>query len=67
MSATTCSISPEPGSHRRQGVPLFLEINAPLAEERARFGGLGLRGLATRLEAHVWRSADKVLVGHRRC
>ena len=47
---------------RRQGVPLFLEINAPLAEERARFGGLGLRGLATRLEAHVWRSADRVLV-----
>ena len=47
---------------RRQGVPLFLEINAPLAAERARFGGLGLRGLATRLEAYVWRSADKVLV-----
>jgi glycosyltransferase involved in cell wall biosynthesis len=47
---------------RRQRVPLFLEINAPLAEERTLFGGLGLRGLATRLEAYVWRSADKVLV-----
>ena len=43
-------------------VPLFLEINAPLAAERIRFGGLGLPGLATRLEAYVWRSADKVLV-----
>jgi glycosyltransferase involved in cell wall biosynthesis len=42
-------------------VPLFLEINAPLAAERIRFGGLGLPGLATRLEAYVWRSADKVL------
>ncbi|HME24125.1 MAG TPA: glycosyltransferase family 4 protein [Acetobacteraceae bacterium] len=43
-------------------VPLFLEINAPLVAERVRFGGLGLPGLATRLEAYVWRSADKVLV-----
>ena len=42
-------------------VPLFLEVNAPLAAERARFGGLGLPGLAARLEAYVWRSADKVL------
>jgi glycosyltransferase involved in cell wall biosynthesis len=42
-------------------VPLFLEVNAPLAAERARFGGLGLPGLAARLEAYVWRSAEKVL------
>ena len=42
-------------------VPLFLEVNAPLAAERVRFGGLGLPGLAARLEAYVWRSADKVL------
>jgi glycosyltransferase involved in cell wall biosynthesis len=47
---------------RRQRVPLFLEINAPLAEERTLSGGLGLRGLATRLETYVWRSADKVLL-----
>jgi glycosyltransferase involved in cell wall biosynthesis len=46
---------------RRRGVPLLLEVNAPLAAERSRFGGLGLRGLATRLEAHVWRSADRIL------
>jgi glycosyltransferase involved in cell wall biosynthesis len=46
---------------RRTGVKLFLEVNAPLAEERARFGRLGLPGLARRLEAVVWCSADKVL------
>lgn len=41
-------------------VPLFVEVNAPLAEERARFGGLGLSGIAKWLEAYVWRSAYKV-------
>ncbi len=46
---------------RRSGVKLFLEVNAPLAQERARFGRLGLPGLARRLEEFVWRSADKVL------
>jgi glycosyltransferase involved in cell wall biosynthesis len=46
---------------RRSGVNLFLEVNAPLAEERRRFGRLGLPGLARRLEGFVWRSADKVL------
>ncbi|MEJ0020571.1 MAG: glycosyltransferase family 4 protein [Acetobacteraceae bacterium] len=46
---------------RRSRVKLFLEVNAPLAAERARFGGVGLPGLARRLEAYVWRSADRVL------
>jgi glycosyltransferase involved in cell wall biosynthesis len=46
---------------RRSGVKLFLEVNAPLVEERRRFGPLGLPGLARRLEGSVWRSADKVL------
>jgi glycosyltransferase involved in cell wall biosynthesis len=46
---------------RRSHVSLFLEVNAPLAAERARFGGLGLPRLARRLEAYVWRSATKVL------
>ena len=41
-------------------LPLFLEVNAPLAAERAQFGRLGLRWLAGRLEAYVWRSATKV-------
>ena len=46
---------------RRTGLPLFLEVNAPLAEERARFGQLGLRRLAGALERFVWRSATRVL------
>jgi glycosyltransferase involved in cell wall biosynthesis len=39
-----------------------LEINAPLAEERAQFGGLRLRWLARRLERFVWRRADRIFV-----
>ena len=46
---------------RRHNLPFLVEVNAPLAEERARFGGLKLRRLALRAEAFVWRSADRVL------
>ncbi|MCC7385914.1 MAG: glycosyltransferase family 4 protein [Deltaproteobacteria bacterium] len=46
---------------RRLGVPLLLEVNAPLAEERGRFGGLGLPRLARWAERATWRSADYVL------
>lgn len=45
----------------RLGLPLLLEVNAPLAEERQRFGGLGLPGLANWAEGLVWRGADAVL------
>ncbi len=47
---------------RYSGVPVLLEVNAPLADERTRFGGLGLRRLARSLEHWVWRNADGVLV-----
>ena len=60
MNVTTCSIWQGPGWRGYSHVPLFVEVNAPLAEERARFGGLGLPGIAKWLEAYVWRSADKV-------
>jgi len=43
------------------GVPLLLEVNAPVARERANFGGLGLSRLAGWLERWVWRNADYVL------
>lgn len=43
------------------GTPLLLEVNAPLAEERARHGGLGMRRLAAGLERVVWRCAAYVL------
>jgi glycosyltransferase involved in cell wall biosynthesis len=46
---------------RRTGLPLLLEVNAPLAQERARFGGLGLPWLARWAEGVVWRGADAVL------
>ena len=46
---------------RRLGVPYFVEVNAPLAEERARYGGLKLRALARASERQVWRAADCVL------
>jgi glycosyltransferase involved in cell wall biosynthesis len=46
-------------AHR--GVPLLLEVNAPLAEERARFGRLSWRRLAAGSERFVWRRASRVL------
>jgi len=46
---------------KRTGIKMLLEINAPLAKERAAFGGLGLKLLARRLEQYVWRSADFAL------
>jgi glycosyltransferase involved in cell wall biosynthesis len=41
--------------------PLLLEVNAPLAEERARYGGLGLPRFAGWLERLAWRRAGGVL------
>ncbi len=46
---------------RRTGLPLYLEVNSPLAAEREREGGLRLRRLARFLEHRVWRSATRVL------
>lgn len=46
---------------RRRGVPLLLEVNAPLAEERARHGRLRLGALARACEGYTWRAADRVL------
>jgi glycosyltransferase involved in cell wall biosynthesis len=46
---------------RRLGLPFLVEVNAPLAEERARFGNLRLKRLARWSEAFVWRRADRVL------
>ena len=46
---------------RSAGVPVFLEVNAPLYEERSRFGGLSLHRLAKWSEQYVWQNADAVL------
>jgi glycosyltransferase involved in cell wall biosynthesis len=46
----------------RLSLPLLLEVNAPLADERQKFGdGLGLPWLARWAERRVWRGADAVL------
>lgn len=46
---------------QRFKLPYLLEVNAPIALERSQHGGLGLAGLAIRLEASVWKAADAVL------
>jgi len=45
----------------RRNLPLLLEVNAPLAEERARFSGLSLHRIAQAAERFVWRRATRVL------
>ena len=45
----------------RYRLPFLLEINAPLAHERGRFGGLALERLAAWSERQAWQGADYVL------
>ncbi|KQP39772.1 glycosyltransferase family 4 protein [Pseudorhodoferax sp. Leaf274] len=47
---------------RRLKVPLLLEVNAPLVQERSKHsGGLALQSLARWAEGHAWRGASWVL------
>ena len=46
---------------RRRRLPFYVEVNAPLADERTRFGNLRLRRLGRASERLVWRSADRLL------
>lgn len=46
---------------KQKRLPMLLEVNAPLAEERAAHGRLALSGLARRSEQAIWGAADKVL------
>jgi len=46
---------------RLTGLPMLLEVNAPLADERQRFGGLANRRLAGWVERTTWQAADHVL------
>jgi len=46
---------------RKRNLPFLLEVNAPLAAERAQHGGLALKKFAARSEREIWRAADKVL------
>lgn len=44
----------------RFGIPFLLEVNAPLAEERAKNGGLAFSRFAHEQEGEVWRAADRI-------
>jgi glycosyltransferase involved in cell wall biosynthesis len=46
---------------RRHGIPLFLEVNSPIARERRQYNGQALPWLAQWAEHWVWRRADRVL------
>ncbi len=46
---------------RLVGIPLLLEVNAPLVAERGEFDGLANKRLAQWAERSAWRSADYVL------
>jgi len=45
---------------RRRGIPMILEVNAPLMLERQNNNGLGLPWLARWVERATWRGADVV-------
>lgn len=45
----------------RLGLPMLLEVNAPLYEERSRYGGIALKALARWTERYTWCGADRVL------
>lgn len=42
-------------------VPLILEVNAPLVEERSKYSGLSLKRLAKKIENYTWRGATHCL------
>ncbi|MBA3057997.1 MAG: glycosyltransferase family 4 protein [Gammaproteobacteria bacterium] len=46
---------------KRFGLPLILEVNAPMAQERRQYGGLSWPRLADWAERYVWQNADVLL------
>ena len=42
-------------------IPIILEINAPLVEERSRYSGLSLKRLAKNIENYTWKGATHCL------
>lgn len=46
---------------KRFGLPLILEVNAPMAVERRQYGGLSWPRLADWAELYVWKRADVIL------
>jgi glycosyltransferase involved in cell wall biosynthesis len=46
---------------RRFNLPMILEVNAPLFEERARYDGIALPRFARWWERYTWRGTDRVV------
>lgn len=46
---------------RAAGVPIVLEVNSPLAEERSAHGGLAFPRLARKVESAIWGSATAII------
>lgn len=46
---------------RHFNLPMLLEVNAPVFEERAKYDGIALPWLARWSERYTWRGADRVL------
>jgi glycosyltransferase involved in cell wall biosynthesis len=46
---------------RTNGLPMLLEVNAPLLEERREYGGISFVGLARWSQNYVWHTADYLL------
>lgn len=46
---------------RKYKLPMLLEVNAPIFEERARYDGISLKSLARWSQGYAWRNADHVL------
>lgn len=46
---------------RKMNLPMLLEVNAPLYEERKKYDGIALDRLARWTERYAWRGADYVL------
>ena len=46
---------------RKYKLPMLLEVNAPIFEERSKYQGIALPRLARWTEAYTWRGADKTL------
>ncbi len=47
---------------KKYGLPLGVEVNAPLFDERSRYGGIALPKLADWSESYVWHNADALFV-----
>lgn len=46
---------------RKFGIPLIIEVNAPLSDERISHGQLSLKRLARWIESYTWQKADAVI------